>query len=283
MGTWGTGLSSNDTYADVYGEFFDQYNDGVEVHIITSRIIASHQGTIKDHDDSNNFWFALAKAQWECKQLDTSIYAKVKNIIDNESDLLVWRQLDSVEKEINKRKIALDKFLKELSTERPKAKARKKKIIRQPAFSKGDCIAFKLRNGNYGGAIVLEAMHDSPYPYNLVATTTLNQNQKPTKNDFINSDVLIINFGKNNNKPLINWILPIRYKNVAHLFEKVDSIDVQLVYDIKKIGYGFCGDFDIWIIDQANRQFEHELSFSKKANKPITVKSLINKSKWKLW
>jgi len=184
---------------------------------------------------------------------------------------------------IAKRKIVLAKFLEELSTERPKAKARKKEIVRQPIFSKGDCIVFKLKNGNYGGAIILEAIRNSPYPYNLVATTTLNQLQKPTKKDFISSNVLIINFGKSDNKPLINWILPIRYKNVAHLFEKIDTIDVEIIYDLKQINYGFCGDFDIWVIDQADKQFENELSSSKKSNKSISIKSLINKSKWKLW
>ena len=31
MGTWGTGISSNDTFADIYDEFFDLYNDGLSV------------------------------------------------------------------------------------------------------------------------------------------------------------------------------------------------------------------------------------------------------------
>ncbi|MGZ3810502.1 MAG: hypothetical protein ACXVJN_02185, partial [Mucilaginibacter sp.] len=224
-----------------------------------------------------------AKAQWECKKLDSSIYSMVKEIIESESDLLVWRQLGAEQNELNKRKVVLDKFLEELSTERSKIKARKKKIIRQPAFSKGDCIVFKLENGNYGGAIVLEAISDSPYPYNLVATTTLNQSNKPTTKDFSNSSVLTLNFGKNDNKPSIHWILPVRYKNVAYLFEKIDTIDVKSNYDIKISNYGFCGDFDIVIIEAANKQFEFELSGNKKKGKSISVKSLINNSIWKFW
>ena len=64
MGTWGTAISSNDTYADIYGSFFDLYNDGLEVAEITKKIIANNQDTISDFGDSNNLWFALAKAQW---------------------------------------------------------------------------------------------------------------------------------------------------------------------------------------------------------------------------
>lgn len=70
MGAWGTAISSNDTYADIYGEFFDLYNDGLDVTEISKKLIADNQETINDKDDCNNFWFALAKAQWECKQLD---------------------------------------------------------------------------------------------------------------------------------------------------------------------------------------------------------------------
>jgi len=82
MGAWGTAISSNDTYADIYSEFFELYNDGLDVEEISKKLIADNQETIDDTDDSNNFWFALAKAQWECKQLDNDIFARVKNVID---------------------------------------------------------------------------------------------------------------------------------------------------------------------------------------------------------
>jgi hypothetical protein len=145
MGAWGTAISSNDTYADIYGTFFDLYNEGLSVDEISIKLIDDNQETINDPDDSNNFWFALAKAQWECKQLDKELLDRVKNIIETGADLEVWRHLDADEKDIKKRKVILDKFLTELQTARPKAKARKKKIIRQPVFEKGDCLTFNLK------------------------------------------------------------------------------------------------------------------------------------------
>ena len=78
MGAWGTAISSNDTYADIYDEFFSLYNEGHTVGEISKRLIADNQETINEPDDSNNFWFALVKAQWECKQLDTDILKKSK-------------------------------------------------------------------------------------------------------------------------------------------------------------------------------------------------------------
>lgn len=282
MGTWGTAISSNDTYSDIYGTFFDLYNDGLEVTEISKKLFADNQETINDTDDCNNFWFAVAKAQWECKQLDKDIFDRVKKVIETGADLEVWRQLDADAKTIKKRKAVLDKFLADLQTERPKAKTRKKKIIRQPVFEKGDCLTFKLENGNYGGAVVLEAIKDSEYGHNLIATTRINQPNKPTKKDFVNAEVLIMNYASWDNKPNVNWYLPIRHKQTAHLIEKVDTIDVQIDYDIEKSMLGHIADFDIWIIQVVDQQLKSEATKPRSTTKQ-TIKELTKKSKWKLW
>lgn len=282
MGAWGTAISSNDTYADIYDEFFDLYNDGQSVEDISKKLIADNQETINEPDDSNNFWFALAKAQWECKQLDTEILEKVKEIIETDSDLEVWRRLDADEKDIKKRKVVLDKFLADLQTEKPKAKSRKKKVVRQPPFEKGDCLTFKLANGNYGGAVVLEAIKDTEYGHTLLATTRINQPAKPTKKDFENAEILIANYENWDNNFNIKWYFPIRHKQTAHLIEKVDTMEVQINYDINKSMNGFVADFDVWVIQVANQQFESEKTKPRPTTKQ-TIKELTKKSKWKLW
>lgn len=282
MGAWGTAISSNDTYADIYGEFFNLYNDGLEVEEISKKLIADNQEIINDKDDCNNFWFALAKAQWECKQLDKEIFNLVKKVVETGADIEVWRQLDADEKDIKKRKIVLDKFLADLQTERPKAKSRKKKIIRQPVFDKGDCLTFKIENGNYGGAVVLEAIKDSEYGHNLIATTRINQPNKPTKKDFENAEVLVMNYASWDNKPNVKWYLPIRHKQTAHLIEIVEKIEVQINYDIENSMLGFVGDFDIWVIKVVDQQLKSEETKPRSTTKQ-TIKELTKKSKWKLW
>jgi len=282
MGAWGTAISSNDTYADIYGEFFDLYNDGLDVAEISKKLIADNQETINDTDDSNNFWFVLAKAQWECKQLDKDIFDRVKKVIETGVDVEVWRQLDADEMDIKKRKAVLDKFLADLQTDRPKAKSRKKKIIRQPVFEKGDCLSFKLENGNYGGSVILEAIKDSEYGHNLIATTRLNQPNKPTKKDFENAEILIMNYANWDNNPNVKWYLPIRHKHTAHLIEKVENIEVQINYDIKNSMLGFVSDFDIWIIQVVDLQLKSEETKPRSTTKQ-TIKELTKKSKWKLW
>lgn len=282
MGTWGTAISSNDTYADIYGEFFDLYSDGLDVAEITKKLIADNQETINDTGDRHNFWFALAKAQWECKQLDKDIFDRVKKIVETGADLEVWRELDADEKDIKKRKVVLDKFLADLQTERPKAKSRKKKITRQPVFEKGDCLTFKLENGNYGGAVVLEAIKDSKSGHNLIATTRINQPDKPTTKDFKNAEVLVMNYASWDNKPVVQWYLPIRHKQTTHLIEKVGTIEVQIDYDINNTMNGFVADFDTWVIQVAKQQFKSEETKSRSTKKQ-TIKELTKKNKRKIW
>lgn len=282
MGALGPAISSNDTYADIYSEFFDLYNDGLEVTDISKKLIDENQDTINDTDDCNNFWFALAKAQWECKQLDETLLNRVKEIIETGADLEVWRNLDAEEKDIKKRKVNLEKYLTALQSERPKAKARKKKIIRQPVFQKGDCLTFKLENGNYGGAVVLEAIKDTEYGHNLIATTRINQANKPTMKDFENASVLLINYGNWDNKEMIQWYLPTRHNKIANQIETVDNMEVQIEYDINDSMDGFVADFDIWIVQVADQQFESEKT------KPLlknnrTIKEVTKKKKWQFW
>lgn len=282
MGAWGTAISSNDTYADIYSDFFELYNNGLDVAEISKKLIDNNQETINDTVDSNNFWFALAKAQWECKQLDKEIFEQVKKVIETGADLEIWRQLEAEEKDIKKRKAVLDKFLTDLQTERPKSKSRKKKIIRQPVFEKGDCLTFKLENGNYGGAVILEAIKDSEYGHNLIATTRINQPNKPTKKDFENAEVLVMNYSSWDNKPNVKWYLPIRHKQTEDLIERVENIEVQINYDIKNSMIGFVSDFDIWVIQVVNQQFKSEETKPRSTIKQ-TIKELTKKSKWKLW
>ena len=281
MGAWGTAISSNDTYADIYADFFELYNDGFTVEEISTKLIADNQEIINDKDDQNNFWFALAKAKWECKQLDKNLFERIKKIIESGADLETWRLLDANNKDLEKRKKALDKFLADLQTERTKAKSRKKKIIRQPIFEKGDCLTFKLENGNYGGAVVLEAIKDTEFGLNLIATTRINQLNKPTKSDFENAEVLVMNYASWEDKPNVTWYLPIRHKQIAHLIEMVAHIEVQINYDKKAAMFGSVGDFDNWVIKVLDQQFDSEKTKARSAV-ILTIKKLTKRSKWKL-
>lgn len=160
MGTWGTSIASNDTYLDIYGDFFLQYNKGKDVKEISKYLQNVNRETINENDsaDCHNFWFALAMAQWETKALDLETLNKVKKIIETGDDLKQWKELGAGVTEIAKRQKALNNFLTKISLE--KAKPRPRTKTKPPLFQKGDCVTFKLQNRNYGGVVILEACFD---------------------------------------------------------------------------------------------------------------------------
>lgn len=126
MGTWGTAIKDNDTFADIYDEFFELYNNGEKPQDISKKLFADNQNLINDFEDSSNFWFALALAQWETKSLDNKVLATVEEIILTGKDLQSWRDLEADKGDIKKRKIVLDKFLEKLKTDNQRLKPAKK-------------------------------------------------------------------------------------------------------------------------------------------------------------
>ena len=155
MGAWGTGIKDNDTSSDIYDNFFDLYNEGGKPADISKKLIADNQELIDERDDSSNFWLTLALAQWETKSLDQEIFKRIKIIVESGQDIEVWKELDADDVTLKKRKRDLVKFLAKISIEKAKPKGKEKP--KKPVFLKGDCLVFKLDNGNYGGAIVLAA------------------------------------------------------------------------------------------------------------------------------
>jgi hypothetical protein len=253
MGTWGISISSNDTFAEVYDSFFNYYNNNWEIDLIVKQLEKDYQGIIDIEQDSNNFWFALAKALWECKALDITIFNKVKEIINSENDLRIWKELETSEQDLKKRKTVLDKFLLQISNPKDKPKARKKirKKVVPSVFEKGDCLVFKMENENYGGAIVYEAEKQGEYGYNFVAATSINKSIKPNLSDFDRANILTIweeeKYGKivhklNNEVPIAYWFEAKSYKEFADKFERVGNLCVT-----KKFSHDFLGSFHVWV------------------------------------
>ncbi len=282
MGHWGTSIKSNDTYADIYGDFFDLYNDGKTVGEITISLKSKYADVIKDKDDRNNFWFSLARAQWECKALDSQVFTKVKSIIESGDDLRLWKELGSDDKQVRLRAKVLEKFIAELSVEKAVPKKRKKKITRQPVFEKGDCLTFQLSNGNYGGAIVLEAIKDSEFGLNLIASTRINQTKKPTIEEFKNSKILILTFGEYKSIPDIGWRYAQFFKESTVSFEKVGQLNVDIDYDPQgRDQFYFSGQWD-GIKEIVTSQFDHE-KVNRRLENEENITKYTKKSTWKFW
>lgn len=214
MGAWGTGISSNDTYADIYDQFFDLYNEGQTPAEISQTLIRENQETIDFPEDASNFWFALAKAQWECKALDSKILERVERIISSGEDIAAWKELGATSSDLRSRQKALDKFLDKLRAERARPKRRKKKRYYDSLFQKGDCLVYLMDNGNYGGAFVLTDEECTEAGVNYVAITTIDKSEKPTILDFEEAEVHV------------RWVNDASIKNGELHFEWCDRPDI---------------------------------------------------------
>jgi len=238
MGTWGTGISSNDVYEDINYEFFELYNQGMEVSAITEKLIKENKELIDSQEDQNNFWITIAKSQWECKALDPKIHNRIKDIVESEKDIELWKELDASKSDLTKRKKVLDNFLEKISTEKKTARKRKVLKLRGAIFEKGDCLAFKLSDGDFCGAFVLEAEKESEFGLNLIAVTDIKMSDKPTEQEFENANIL---FGLEQQinkefkpKEQISWYYAKHYKNSKTDFEKVGNLNVKPTYRADK-------------------------------------------------
>jgi len=126
MGTWNTDIKGNDTTLDIYSNFFDKYNQGENQILVSNEIKQEFKDYFTDADDRNNSFFGLALAQWETKCLEPEILKEVEKIIKSGIDLELWKELGADKKMLIKRQQELDKFLTQISIERPKPKRRKK-------------------------------------------------------------------------------------------------------------------------------------------------------------
>jgi hypothetical protein len=285
MGTWGTAIKNSDAFADIYSEFYELYNKGGQPNIISKQIVKDNWEMLEIEEEKHSFWFALALAQWETKSLDPEILRKVENIINSGADIKIWTDLGADKKDIAKRKNALNKFLEKLHSEKPKAKARKKPKLKTPIFSTGDCLVFKLENGNFGGAVVIATDTNPETANNLVATTRINQENKPILKDFESAEVLILNFANWTDKTDICWYMPDSYiKDYSNIYESIGNISVDFVYDPENYlgdGYLFKPSWTSgWSMNEnAANQFKSE-ELKPKPSNSITIGQITKKDKW---
>lgn len=124
MGTWNNKIDGNDTFQDIYQNFFNLYKQGQNPIDITKQIQNDFAEMFNDYCDRNNSLFGLALAQWETKSLDSEVYKQVKEIIETGNDLELWKGFGADDKTLEKRKNEFVKFLTKISTEKEKSKRR---------------------------------------------------------------------------------------------------------------------------------------------------------------
>ena len=158
MGAWSATILGNDTSCEVRERFLALYDGDMNPAEIAQLVIDENKDDIEF--DKSNFWIGLALASWECKVLTEDVYDLVKEIISSGEDIEFNRELDASASFLKQREQALQKFLIKISTEKPKAR-QKKKIPKQvlTSFAEGQCYAYQNSTGKFIGIYLTESEH----------------------------------------------------------------------------------------------------------------------------
>lgn len=261
MGYWGTAILSNDTSADIKDTFFDLYDK--DVPLCDIRIEIEKEFKVNDKlADNTDFWLTLALLQWQTGCLDIDVKQFAEEIIDNDIDIAVWKDCDSDEKSLSKRKSELKKLKEKLQTENPKPRKRKKKKMPNAIFQKGEVYAFPMKNGKYTSFIVLEEILNLDYHYTLAANTDIISNKIPTLSDIANSNILVLpphDHVNVNYRPLITSYLAVKYKEIIQSFIKIGDVYVKKDYKGGFINFGASSwsymieSVNIYLVDNKER------------------------------
>lgn len=111
MGAWGPAIFSDDTAADIRGEYRELLEDQIPDEEAAARIIEEYQHL--DEDEAHVLWLALAAAQAEVGRLEDHVKAVALDVIDSDRGLELWEEAGP--KELAKRKAALAKLRAELT------------------------------------------------------------------------------------------------------------------------------------------------------------------------
>lgn len=140
MGSWGTGIYSNDTASDVR-DICSEIFPFVSVEEGNQIIFQEFKETIHsqiDDDDYASFWYALADWQWKHGILTDAIREKALELLNRHAGIEDWKE-SGTPSNVRKRMGILDKLKLQLLSEMPPRKIRKGRL-KKPKHKVGDII-----------------------------------------------------------------------------------------------------------------------------------------------
>lgn len=120
MGTWGTGLFSDDEACDIRDEYREQIEDGVEDGEALRSTLAKFRSSFDDPESGPICILALAVTQSKIGRLDPDICAQALAAIDNGAELAIWERENP--KNLPKRRAVLEKARAQLIGPQPARK-----------------------------------------------------------------------------------------------------------------------------------------------------------------
>ncbi len=186
----GTKIIDSDLAHDVYNEFVDLYDAGVEVIEIRKKLDIWRSQALDD-EEYEIFITVYALALWEIGELDDNTLREVRETIAKRSGYNMWLE-ESGLADAQARDKALNRFLTKISIPKKTARKRKpyKKVGKQ-VFDDDDVIMFQMPDGSYRLAIMAktQVIHRKLVYY--FAKTSFVGDEPPTEADIRSSCVFM--------------------------------------------------------------------------------------------
>jgi hypothetical protein len=188
MGTWGTGILSDDIAADVSERFTDLIADGLSSVAATKRLLAEYAEELDDPDDGIVVWLALAASQQKLGRLTARVKNKAIRIIDTDADIVRWSE--SSNSEIRERKRNLFRLRHQLTGDQPKPKKLRSRMKSTTRFRAGDVFTYQLTSHTRVRMCVLYLSRDLGGTYANVSLLGLDDGKPFTRSRLTSKDIL---------------------------------------------------------------------------------------------
>ena len=145
MGSWGTGISGNDTAMDLRSEYQAAfYYFDVETALEKIDTYVRDEGFDEsDEGEWCDYYYSLADFMWKKGILTEDVKNRALSMIDSGFGLDIWEETGKAA--LKERKKVLEKFREKLCSEQPAKKKIKINLYMKPIFEIGDLVAFQLQ------------------------------------------------------------------------------------------------------------------------------------------
>lgn len=144
MGTWGPGLWSDDTAADVRACYREALEDGLSDEEATAGVLSQFAPDLADEDSAPVVWLALAVSQHLHGRLTPHVRDQALAAIDSGADLRLWDHADGRVR--SRRAAVLDKIQGQLTGPQPARKQVRRPPRRVTSLAPGDVLGYRARS-----------------------------------------------------------------------------------------------------------------------------------------
>ena len=144
MGSWGAGISGNDTAMDLRYEYQAAFYS-FDVETALEKIDAYVRKEGFDESDAGewcDYFYSLADFMWKKGILTETVKNRALEMIDSGFGLEIWEETGKAA--LRERKKALEKFREKLCSPQPAPKKIRINLYMKPVLEVGDVVAFQL-------------------------------------------------------------------------------------------------------------------------------------------